>query len=128
VWTELVAPAGAEVVASYADGPVAGAPALTRHGTAWYLTTRLTDADLTDLLADVAAGAGAARTLPGAPAGLDAVRRVHPDGRSYLFLLNAADQPAEVDAAGVDLLTGASWPGPTPVDARGVVVLRERER
>jgi beta-galactosidase len=127
VWTEVVAPDGADVLTRYADGPVAGAPAVTRHGTAWYLTTRLADDDLSRQLADVAAAAGIEPTLPGAPPGLDAVRRAHADGRSYLFLLNAGDEAAEVDAAGVDLLTGASWPERTRVEPRGVVVLRERE-
>jgi beta-galactosidase len=40
LWSERVRLAGAQAVASYADGPLAGHPAVTRHrygrGTAWY--------------------------------------------------------------------------------------------
>lgn len=43
VWTEFVVPRGAETMWTYADGPAAGHPAVTRHrlgaGTAWYVST-----------------------------------------------------------------------------------------
>jgi beta-galactosidase len=106
---------------------VAGSPAVTRNREAWYVTTRLTDQSLDRLIAQVADAAGVAATLPGAPS-VEAVRRRHADGRSYLFLLNHGDAPAVVDARGVDLLTGDAWPGPTTVPAGRVVVLREGER
>lgn len=122
VWTEALHAEGAEVIASYADGPVAGGPAITRHDTAWYVSTRLADAALRGLLAKVAGAAGATPAHP-TPDGVEAVRRRHADGRSYLFLINHRDAPAEVDAAGVDLLTGAPWAG--RLDAGRVAVLRE---
>lgn len=126
LWTEHArAEPGTTVLASYADGPAAGCPALTRRaagaGTAYYLGTRLADADLAELLTSV----GAQPTLPEAPPGLEAVRRVHDDGRSYLFLLNHAGADAVVPAAGVDLLTGAAWSDRVTVPAGGAVVLRE---
>ncbi|MGI5212120.1 beta-galactosidase [Plantactinospora sp. CA-290183] len=128
VWTELLAAPDAEVLARYADGPVPGAPAITRRGTAggpaWYLGTRLADAPLGRLLAEVAAGVGVHPELPGTP-GVEAIRRRHADGRSYLFLLNHGDRPAEVDATGLDLLTGERWTGPTRVAAHGAVVLAQ---
>nr|WP_308784450.1 beta-galactosidase [Phytohabitans houttuyneae] len=122
VWTEALHSAGAEVLASYADGPLAGGAALTRHGTAWYTSTRLADPDLARWLGAVAETAGVAPTHP-VPAGVEAVRRRHADGRTYLFLMNHAETPAGVEAAGVDLLTGAAWTG--QLDAGGVAVLRE---
>ncbi|ROT31478.1 beta-galactosidase [Micromonospora sp. HM5-17] len=128
VWTEQLAAPGAEVLARYADGPVAGAPALTRRtdagGPAWYLGTRPDDATLGRLLAGIAAAAGVRPVVPPVP-GVEAVRRRHPDGRSYLFLLNHGDQPAEVAAAGTDLLTGDHHAGSARIPARGVVVLAE---
>jgi beta-galactosidase len=129
VWTEAAAAVDAEVLIRYADGPVPGGPAVIRHrddaGTTWYLTTRPADEPLRDLLARAATEAGAAPTLAAVPAGVEAVRRRRSDGTGYLFLFNHSAAAAEVDAAGVDLLTGASWPGPTTVEAGGVVVLRE---
>ena len=73
-------------------------------------------------LGAVAETAGVAPTHP-VPSGVEAVRRRHADGRTYLFLTNHGDAPAEVEAAGVDLLTGAAWTG--RLDAGGVAVLRE---
>ncbi|HEY8472562.1 MAG TPA: beta-galactosidase [Natronosporangium sp.] len=122
VWAEQATTTGADVVASYVDGPPAGRPALTRHpvgdGTAWYLGTRLTRPGLDRLLGSL----GAHPLVPG----LDAVRRRHPDGRSYLFLLNHGSTEVTAEAAGTDLLTGAEHAGPVTVPAGGVMVLRER--
>jgi beta-galactosidase len=126
VWTEALAAVDADVLVRYADGPLPGAPAVTRNGTAWYLTTRLTEGSLEGLLARICAGAAVTPALPGAPPEIEAVRRTHADGRSYLFLFNNGEAAAQADAAGVDLLTGDSWPGPTTVRAGGAVVLRER--
>ncbi|MEO3816835.1 beta-galactosidase [Plantactinospora sp. B24E8] len=128
VWTELLAAPDAEVRARYADGPVSGAPAVTRRdtagGPAWYLGTRPDDPTLGRLLARIAAEAGV-RPPVSVPPDVEAVRRRHADGRSYLFLFNHGDRPTEVDAGGVDLLTGLRHAGPTPVGAGGAVVLAE---
>ncbi|GAA4688960.1 beta-galactosidase [Phytohabitans rumicis] len=115
-WTEAIEAEGAKVVARYADGPVAGGPAITRRGTAWYLSTRLFD----DVLGEFLSTLLDPKLVPD---GVEAVRRRHADGRSYLFLMNHSDAAAQVDAAGVDLLTGAAWDGRLP--AGGVAVLRE---
>lgn len=124
VWTEHARAVNATVVASYVDGPVAGRPAVTRRtagsGTAWYLGTRLPDADLGRLLST----AGATPLLPAAPAQLEAVHRAHPDGRGYLFLINHGRDAATVTGAGTDLLTGTEHDGQVPVPGGGVVVLR----
>ncbi|MEJ3747631.1 beta-galactosidase [Actinomycetes bacterium KLBMP 9797] len=105
VWTELAAPTGAEVLIGYAAGPLAGGPALTRHGygdgVAWYLTTQLSDEDIRALLVRVATAAGVAPVLADPPPGVEAVQRRHPDGRTYTFLAN--DTPTAVDVAGTNL-------------------------
>jgi beta-galactosidase len=112
VWSEALGAPDAVVERTYPDG----SPAVTRRGTAWYVSTRLDDPSLGALLAQVAGGSPY-------PPGVDGVRRVHPDGRSYLFLFNHGRHDAQVAVAGTDLLTGARWPSPTTVPAGGVVVL-----
>ncbi|WP_347404638.1 beta-galactosidase [Solwaraspora sp. WMMD1047] len=150
-WTEELTAPDAEVVAHYADGPTAGGPAITRRaatpadrppagseaaeseaggtigtagGAAWYVSTRLVDADLGRLLGGIAEAAGVGPDHP-VPPGVEAIRRRQPDGRSYLFLLNHGDDPAEVAAAGVDLLTGTEHFGPVRLAGGGVAVLAE---
>jgi beta-galactosidase len=124
VWRELGRAAGAEVLESYVDGPVAGAPAVTRNGRAWYASTRLDDASLDRLVGQVCAAAGVAPVLADRPPQLEAVRRGHPDGTGYLFLVNHGGTPATVAASGTDLLTGDEFPGEVTVPPGGVVVLR----
>ena len=58
------------------------------------------------------------------PPGLEAVRRRHADGTTFMFLVNHAEAPATVAAAGTDLLTGDDVRGEVTVPAGGVVVLR----
>ncbi|MGC4763353.1 beta-galactosidase [Micromonospora sp. DT46] len=128
LWAETVRLAGAEPVASYAGGPLAGLPAVTRHrsgaGTAWYLSTRPDDATYRRLVTQAARAAGATPVCPAAPAGVEAVRR-RTVGASWLFLLNHTDRPQRVPAAGVDLLTGATADTEVHLPAGGAAVLRE---
>jgi beta-galactosidase len=127
VWTERLTATGAEVVSRYADGPVAGLPALTRRtagdGTAWYLATRV-DADGTAaLVRRLCREAGV--TVEDRP-GVEVVRRVGATS-SYLFVLNHTDREVTVAADGVDLLSGRSCSGTVTVAAGGVAVVRSRE-
>jgi beta-galactosidase len=121
--TELVHPVDAEVLAAYADGPVAGSPALTRCGSVWYVSTFLAPADLDRLVGDVCAQAGVRPACP-APPGVEVVRRAGGDA-SYLFVLNHTDTAASLPARGVELLTGAAAADRLEVAAGGVAVLRE---
>ncbi|HEY0813498.1 MAG TPA: beta-galactosidase [Pseudonocardia sp.] len=119
LWTEVLTVSGAEVVASYVDGPVAGTPAVTRQGTAWYVATRLDEGGTAALAERLVREAGV-RQNPGARTGVEIVRR----GR-YLFVLNRSDDVAEVPVDGVDLVTGAAHNGMITVGSGSVAVVRE---
>ena len=109
-WIEDVGARDAEPVVRYAGGAYAGRPAVTRRevggGVAWYAGARLDDDSLERLLSWVCREAGVAAVVPGCPRGMAAVRRRDAYG-DLLFLLNHTDQPARLEAAGMDLLTGA---------------------
>jgi beta-galactosidase len=104
LWTEDLRLEGAEAIASYADGPMAGRPAVTRRalgdGVAWYVATRL---DPGPLLSRVCGEAGVEPVLPGLPEGVEAVRR-RGAGGDFVFVLNHTGAPVRVD--GPDLLGG----------------------
>ncbi|UQS26663.1 beta-galactosidase [Amycolatopsis thermalba] len=129
VWSEAVSLAGADAVATFGDGDLAGFPAVTRHaygrGVAWYLGTRLDPAGMRALVDRAAAEAGVAPVLPGLPAGVQAVRREGP-GRKFLFLLNHNTEAVAVDAGvpAPDLLTDSPPATRHTLPPRGVAVLR----
>ncbi|MGK5739226.1 beta-galactosidase [Micromonospora sp. URMC 103] len=127
VWTEWLHPEGAEVLASYADGPLPGVAAVTRHavgeGAAWYLGTRLDEAATDALVARLVAESGVRPAVPAAP-GVEVVRR-RDDERSWLFVINHTGDPARLSVSGVDLLTGARCDGELTVPAGEVAVIRE---
>jgi beta-galactosidase len=127
VWTELLHPEGADVVATYTDGPLPGAPALTRHhygqGVAHYVTTFRDVATNRRFLRAVCDEAGVDGPIIAA-AGVEVVRR-RAGAASYLFVINHADQEVEVPASGHELLTGARIDRDLVVAAGGVAVVRE---
>jgi beta-galactosidase len=129
VWSERLRAEGAEVVASYADGPLAGLPAITRNtfgnGVAWYVSTSLGQRAHDRLIARVLAGAGVPPVVPGSPPGLEAVRRQGEGGRSWLFVLNHTGGAGVVEASGVELLSGRRVSGPLEIAPGGVAVVRE---
>ncbi len=116
LWTEALELRGAQAVASFVDGPLPGTPAVTRHGTAWYVATRL-DTAATAALADrIAREAGVERA---GGAGVEVVRR----GR-YAFVLNRTGEPATVPVTGVELLSGTACHGTVTVAPGGAAVVR----
>ena len=126
VWSEWIETEGAEVVASFASGDLAGRPAITRHafgdGVAWYVGTR---PDLGSLFARVTAEAGVTPVLA-TPPGVQAVVR-HGEESAYLILLNHGTEPVTVDLphAAPDLLTDPSRPlREVRLAPRGVAVLK----
>ncbi|WP_030985389.1 beta-galactosidase [Streptomyces sp. NRRL S-1813] len=137
LWSEVIDLEGAEALAHFTDGDLAGRPAVTRHaygrGTVWYVGTRLDAALMRALLDDVRAAAGVAPVLPGLPEGVQATVREGAGGR-YVFLLNHGARTVEVglpapmrDALAADA-TGGGGAGPVDrvtLSARGVAVLTE---
>jgi beta-galactosidase len=100
VWSEVVVPSTAEVVGSFHDGDLAGAPAVLRNtfgaGTAWYVATRLDRAGMREVVRAALAEAGVAPVVAGLPAGVEAVARICDDGTRVTFLLNHGSAPASV--------------------------------
>ncbi|MFJ8151619.1 beta-galactosidase [Streptomyces sp. NPDC094468] len=130
LWSERVRPAGAEVVTSFADGPLAGVPAVTRHaygaGSAWYLAT-LPDAEtLAGLLGRIREEAGVAAGRA-APHGVEVVVRRGADA-DFVFVIDHAGAGAEVSVAAgsVELLSGKPVDGVVVVAPGEIAVVRER--
>lgn len=127
LWSERLRLDGATAVARYADGPLAGEPAVTRHrsgdGTAWYLATRPDPGTLAALLDRISQEAGV-RPEAKAPAGIEVVRRRGAQA-DYLFLIDHAGDGAEVPADGVELLTRQPVTGSVTVPPGGIAVVRE---
>ncbi|WP_129336689.1 beta-galactosidase [Cellulomonas endophytica] len=136
LWTEKVHLAeGTEAVRTFADGDLAGGPALTRRtvpaaagggrdGAAWYLATRV-DADGLQAVTDaVLAEAGVRADVPAAP-GVEVVRRHGADGRSWLVVLNHTGDGVRLPVTGHELVTGTPAGDGLVVPAGAVRVLRE---
>lgn len=127
VWTELLELAGAEAIASYADGELAGVPALTRRevgaGAAWYLATRLDDSSLHALVRRLLEAAGTGAPYQ-APAGVELVRRTGERG-SFLFAINHGTSDAEVPVPGHDLVADEPTGGTLRLSPGAVAVVRE---
>ncbi|REK88525.1 beta-galactosidase [Streptomyces inhibens] len=133
LWSEAIDLEGAEALAHFTTGELAGRPAVTRHtygqGTAWYAGTRLDAALMRALLDDIRAAAGVAPVLPGLPAGVQATVR-EGAGERYVFLLNHGAEAVEVDlpAPMRDALAAKDAAGATgrvALAARGVAVLTD---
>jgi beta-galactosidase len=120
---------GAEAVATYTDGPLAGVPAVTRNthgpGTAWYLATLPDPETLTALLHRIRTEA----EVPDAgdtPPGVESVRRRGRDA-DYVFLIDHAGTGAEIPVppGSTELLTGKPLSGSVRVDPGEIAVVRE---
>ncbi|WP_427885537.1 beta-galactosidase [Kribbella sp. GL6] len=117
VWSEDIALEGAEVLATFEDGPAAGKPAITRHGSAYYVAARLGVEDLTSVLRPAYDDAG---IVPSAtPEGVEVMMRRSADN-DYLIVVNHTDRPVDLPVTGTDLLT-ASTSG-SKLEAGGVRV------
>lgn len=105
-WTERIVHVGAdvEVLDTYADGDLAGAPAITRRrvgaGSATYVSADIARAGITDLLrtlsSDIAALQGDELAAGGR---LEVIVRVA-DGQRFVFLGNRTDEVVEIAAPG----------------------------
>jgi beta-galactosidase len=125
LWTERLRGEGADVLASYASGALAGLPALTRHafgaGTAWYLSTLLPAGELAALVRAIAAAAG----IPPAPPGISVTRRRDSRGQSWLCAVSHAAAPVRLPACGLDLITGRKIADAIELPPDGAAVIRE---
>jgi beta-galactosidase len=124
-WSEALRAEGAETLAAYTHGMLAGSPALTRHdlgtGHGWYLSTRLDDTAYGALVSRLCAEAGVGPDLPDLPPGVEVVTRHAPDDRRWHVLINHRTAAVPLSEPAHDLLTGG------PVDELppgGCVVLR----
>lgn len=130
VFTEDLVLHGAEVVGSYADGGLAGAPAVLRNkvgkGTVYYVSARLDRAGTTAVLQAAGADAGVQPLLPALPDGVEAVRRGDGDA-ALLFVINHTDESVTVPlpSAMTDLLAdNASATDSVQLAGYGVAMLR----
>jgi beta-galactosidase len=130
LWSEHIAPAGAEVLARFSGSSLDGQPAVTSHrfgqGRAFYVATRPDPAAMGRILKSAVAEAGVKPVLE-APAGVEVVRRSSPRS-SMLFLLNHRDGHVEVPLAdpGVNLVDGSEvHRGLFRLGPRGVAIIRE---
>ncbi|MDL5350810.1 beta-galactosidase [Microbacterium sp. zg-YB36] len=129
VWQEDLVIAGADVRATYLDGPAAGKPAVTRHqhgaGVGWYVSTRPDAAGLAAIMTDVYADAGL--TPAGLPAGVEIVRRRREDAE-YLVVINHTTETVSVPTEGVELLTQGEINGMLLLAGGDVAVIRTVSR
>lgn len=128
LWTERLRTTGAEVVASYADGPLPGTPAVTRNefgaGVAWYVATALDSEARLDFMSKVVDRASVTAVGPESDGTIEVVRRAAPD-RSYLFVINHGSTAVTYPTSGVELVTGDAVTGVVDVPAGAVRVIRE---
>ncbi len=130
IWSELITPAGAEVLAHFSGSTLDGHPAVTSHrfgeGRAIYIATRPERAAMARILGAAITEAGVKPVLE-APPGVSVVRRSGPRS-SLLFLLNHRDVQVEVPVAdpGVNLVDGTEvHRGLVHLGPRGVAVIRK---
>lgn len=126
VWSEEIHVGSAEIRASYENGPAEGGAAVTRNefgtGVAWYVSTKLDGADLSEVVLDAVGGAGI-EFEANRHEGLEVSTRVGSSG-SYSFLINHSEEPATVMTYGQELITGETLTGSVEVPAGLVRVVQ----
>jgi beta-galactosidase len=126
VFSEVGTVTTAEVVAAYSSGPTVGSPAVTRRavgaGVAYYVGTALDRAGMREFL-ELVAGGTRIVSVPGASDDIEIVSRSSGD-RSWVFVINHGTQAAELDIAGLELLSGRTVDGSLRVEAGRVAVVR----
>ncbi|MEV0748214.1 beta-galactosidase [Streptomyces sp. NBC_00184] len=129
LWSEKTHLHSAKAVRTWADGPLAGFPAVTRndvgHGSAWYVATRPDDEAIGRIVDQVLAEAEVPPTLATLPAGVEAVRRHAADGSSFLFVINHTEHGVDVPTSGRDLLRDQNVTGTLHVSALDSAVIHE---
>jgi beta-galactosidase len=125
LWTEAMRLEGAEAKLSFAEGHLAGSPAVTRNrhgaGHAWYIGTVLTAAALREVVSEAAAEAGLEALA--CPEGLEVVVRSGTK-HNYLFLINHSADEHKHPTRGYELLVGEEVSSAVVVPAGAVRVVR----
>ncbi|MGC5224287.1 beta-galactosidase [Micromonospora sp. DT81.3] len=116
---EVVEAVGADVVASFTDGPSAGLPAVTRHaygrGEAWYVTTMPDAAGLDALAGAVVDASGVTPVVADLPADVEVARR-----GDLVTLINHGDEAVWIEVDATDAESGVDIGG-RRLDARSVL-------
>ncbi len=128
-WTEDIRLEGAEVMASFATGELAGRPAVTRHeygeGTAYYAGTRPDALTMRRLVNRARMKAGVDPVLPNLPDRVYARVRETADGVAYTIVLNHGQSGVTVPLPSPmrNALTAGQPADTVPLTPRGVAVL-----
>lgn len=128
IWSDILDPKGAEVLATYTTGMHAGKAAITQNrfgqGKAIYLGAHLEPGDLARVLLTLVATSGV-KTPIQAPAAMEvAIRRAKGGSLTYLLNHAAVAQSAQLTSDYTDALTGARYSGTLHIEPYGVRVLR----
>jgi beta-galactosidase len=91
LWHDLVQPAGAEVLATYASRFFAGTPVVTRQGRVSYVGTVLDEAATARVVAQAIADANLVPVATGDHDQVEVTEVAGPEGR-FLYVLNFSDQ------------------------------------
>jgi beta-galactosidase len=128
LWADILAPQGADVLATYTSDFYAGKPAITTHafgkGRAVYLGAHLDPADLARVLLTLLASQNVKSAFQ-APRGVEIATRGS-GGSAWTYLLNHTSQPQSVQIPGnsTDVVTKSPVSGSVKLDPYGVRVLR----
>jgi beta-galactosidase len=126
-FSELGHSEGASVLAHYTTGPVAGSPAVTRHGfgsgAAYYVGTNLDAGGLDELVEGILEEVEVV-AVTDAGEDVEVVRRSNGE-RSWLFVINHSEADARLTVDGLELITGEAVAGTLRVPAGSVAVVRE---
>ncbi|MCL2594228.1 MAG: beta-galactosidase [Promicromonosporaceae bacterium] len=128
VWADHLRLDGAQVQATYADGPLPGGAAITRNelgeGKGWYLSTQLCVDDLAPLMERVYVDSGL--WTSGLPDGVEMIRRIADDAL-YTIAINHTDMPFSMMVADghVDLLDNTPVGAGLLIPAKGVRMVRK---
>ena len=127
-WTEVIHTNGAKVLATFAEGHLAGYPAFTSHragkGRALYLGARFDDPDLAVILDRISRDQSLLPALK-VPAGVEVTLRERPGAR-FLFLLNHNPHRVRINLqslTGQDLLSGQKVSKTLPLPPNGAAVV-----
>ena len=127
LWTDILRPTGAEVLASYTKGSHAGEAAITMNtlgsGKAVYIGADLDAASLARVLRTLSGLAGVKQPLD-VPPGVEVTLR-HAGDKQWIFVLNhtAVSQSVSLPKTYTDLLTGKTRTGKIDVSGYDVQVL-----